>query len=99
MKTYVLTFIALLALTGLTFGLSFAHLGPWQVPVAITIALAKGLLVALFFMHLVEMQTSTRLAAIVSVLLAATLIGFAAIDVASRTHIETTESGLPARTP
>lgn len=52
-RTYVLVFAALIALTLLTVGLSFLHLGAWHTAVGIGIAVAKGLLVALFFMHLI----------------------------------------------
>src|SRR5215813_11719844 len=49
---YYRVFAALLALTLLTWGLSRLHLGsPLGVMVALTIAIAKALLVVLFFMH------------------------------------------------
>jgi cytochrome c oxidase subunit 4 len=50
-RVYVGVFAALLVLTGLTVGAASLDLGPWNTPVALAIALAKGLLVVLFFMH------------------------------------------------
>ena len=52
LKTYFTIFAALMVLTGLTVWASFQHLGIWNTPVALGIAVAKATLVALFFMHL-----------------------------------------------
>ena len=51
-KTYVLVFTVLLVLTYTTYIVAFVDLGPWNVVVAMAIAIGKALLVALFFMHL-----------------------------------------------
>jgi cytochrome c oxidase subunit 4 len=52
-KAYFTVFIALLALTALTTGVSFVDLGGvLNVAVALVIAVTKALLVALYFMHL-----------------------------------------------
>lgn len=52
-RTYMLVFIALMVLTGITVAVSYLHLDvPAAVTVALAIAVAKGSLVALFFMHL-----------------------------------------------
>jgi cytochrome c oxidase subunit IV len=51
-KTYTLVFAALLTLTFLTTVIAMVDLGPFSVAVALTIAVMKMLLVALFFMHL-----------------------------------------------
>lgn len=51
-RTYVAVFAALLALTGVTTGVSFADLGVLNTAVALTIAAVKGWLVAAYFMHL-----------------------------------------------
>jgi cytochrome c oxidase subunit 4 len=45
-------FIALLALTGVTVGVTYFDLGNWNLIVAMAIATVKAVLVALFFMHL-----------------------------------------------
>jgi cytochrome c oxidase subunit 4 len=49
---YYCVFAALIALTGLTVGVSLIDLGPLNLIVAIGIAVSKALLVMLFFMHL-----------------------------------------------
>ena len=49
---FTFVFAALLCLTILTYVVSFAGLGPWSLPVAMAIAVTKGSLVVLFFMHL-----------------------------------------------
>jgi cytochrome c oxidase subunit 4 len=52
-KTYALIFSALLVLTGLTTAVAFVDLGgAWNNSLALTIAIAKAVLVMLYFMHL-----------------------------------------------
>jgi cytochrome c oxidase subunit IV len=51
-KTYAFIFVTLLILTGTTFVVSGVDLGGLNAVVALVIAMAKALLVALFFMHL-----------------------------------------------
>jgi cytochrome c oxidase subunit 4 len=51
-KTYLLVFATLLVLTYITTVVAFVDLGPWNVVVALAIAIGKAALVALFFMHL-----------------------------------------------
>jgi cytochrome c oxidase subunit 4 len=60
-KTYVGVLLALLALTGLTTAVAYVDLGPFSVVVALTIAVIKMLLVALFFMHLRHSNQLTKL--------------------------------------
>jgi cytochrome c oxidase subunit 4 len=50
-KTYVITWVALLALLLLTWAAAQVNLGPFNVVAALAIAVAKMLLVILFFMH------------------------------------------------
>ena len=59
---YFGVFATLMALTGPTVWAAFQHLGVWNTPVALTIAVTKALLVALIFMHL---RYSPRLTALV----------------------------------
>ena len=51
-KTYFLVFGALILLTLTTTGAAYLDLGVLNTPVALTIAIAKALLVMVFFMHL-----------------------------------------------
>ena len=52
LKAYFLVFGALMALTALTVWAAFQHLGIWNTPLALGIAVTKAALVALIFMHL-----------------------------------------------
>jgi cytochrome c oxidase subunit 4 len=54
-RTYVLVFVALMALTVITVAVSYLHLstGP-AIALALFIALVKGSLVACYFMHLLS---------------------------------------------
>ena len=49
---YLAVFLALMVMTGLTVFASTVDLGIWNTPVALLIAVAKAVLVVLFFMHL-----------------------------------------------
>ena len=52
-KTYYMIFGALMVLTGITVAVSYLHLAtPLAITVALIVALIKGSLVALVFMHL-----------------------------------------------
>jgi cytochrome c oxidase subunit 4 len=50
-RVYLTIFTLLMILTGVTVGVSFIDLGPWNSVVAIVIAVVKMLLVVLYFMH------------------------------------------------
>ncbi len=50
-KTYYLVGIALMVLLLITYGASYLELGPFNVMVALFIAVTKASLVVLFFMH------------------------------------------------
>ncbi len=51
-RTYIVVWLALIVLTGVTWGVSYINLGMGNVTVALFIASVKAGLVALFFMHL-----------------------------------------------
>ena len=63
-RTNVLVFVILLVLLFATVGAAYLPLGDWHFPVAMTIAVAKAVLIVLFFMHLLY---SHRLMMVVSV--------------------------------
>jgi cytochrome c oxidase subunit 4 len=53
LRAYFFVFAALIGLTLTTTGVAFVDLGAnWNVAVALTLAVIKALLVALYFMHL-----------------------------------------------
>ncbi|MEO7275856.1 MAG: cytochrome C oxidase subunit IV family protein [Vicinamibacterales bacterium] len=54
-KVYITVFVALMALTVVTVGVSYLHLPvPLAVSVALLVATVKGSLVACYFMHLIS---------------------------------------------
>lgn len=81
---YAVTFAALLLLTGVTLGLSYVDLGRMAIPVAMTIASTKVVLVALFFMHLAEQRATNRIIAGTAVLFVALLVVLMVVDVDTR---------------
>ena len=81
---YVMGFLALLLLTGLTFALANVELGAWSLVVALTIATTKGSIVALFFMHLWDHEGTSRLVLVIAVLFVAILSTMIVADVLTR---------------
>jgi cytochrome c oxidase subunit 4 len=51
-RIYLAVFLGLLVLTAVTILVSYADLGPLGTPIALLIAVAKAMLVIVFFMHL-----------------------------------------------
>ena len=64
---YVIALIALLCLTGLTFGLHYVTVGELGMIVALTIAAVKVTIVGLVFMELRRSMVATRTVAAVAV--------------------------------
>jgi len=58
---YYAIFAALMVLTAITVGVAFINLGPFNFPVAISIAIFKATLVILFFMHVKYSSRLTKL--------------------------------------
>ena len=59
--TIVVVLLALLLLTAATVGTSFLHLPAWQhAAIGLVIAILKGTLVVLFFMHVIHSPAATR---------------------------------------
>jgi cytochrome c oxidase subunit 4 len=86
-KTYVLVYLALLCLAGLTTAIAFVDLGPLNTAIALVIAFAKMLLVLLFFMHLLQGPRLFRVVLIAGLFWLALLIGFTLTDYHSRPWI------------
>jgi cytochrome c oxidase subunit 4 len=85
MPIYLAVWVGLLVLTVLTYVLARVHLpGPWAVTVALLIAVCKGTLVALFFMHLWYQAGANRLVFLTSLVFVALLIGLILADNANR---------------
>jgi cytochrome c oxidase subunit 4 len=60
-STYVAVFVTLMVLTGITIGVAFINLGPFNFPLALSIAIVKATLVILFFMHVKYSSKLTKL--------------------------------------
>ncbi len=76
--------LALAVLTGLTFALSHAELGPWSLPVSLLIAVTKASIVAAFFMHLWDHPGASRLVLVTSTLFVVLLALLVVADVLTR---------------
>jgi cytochrome c oxidase subunit IV len=83
-KTYVGIFLILMVLMLATVVASGLNLGVFEIPVAMAIAVAKTLLIALYFMHLKFSNRLTWLFAGASVLALAILISFLMVDIGTR---------------
>jgi cytochrome c oxidase subunit 4 len=81
---YVICWLLLAVLTGLTFALSTVHLGAWSLPVALLIAVTKSSIVALFFMHLWDHAGASRLVLVTAVLFVVVLSSLVVADVLTR---------------
>ena len=82
--TYFVIYVMLLALLALTVLVAQLHLGPFNLWAAMTIALVKGLLVALYFMHVRHSQPLLRVFACAGYLWLAILIVLTLSDVVTR---------------
>ena len=60
-SVYYAVFASLMALTAITVGVAFVNLGPFNFPVAISIAVIKATLVILYFMHVKYSSRLTKL--------------------------------------
>ncbi len=81
---YLVCWLALALLTGLTFGLAHLDLGDWALPLALLIAVTKATVVALFFMHLWDQRGASRLVLVTAALFVTLLAGLVVADVLTR---------------
>ena len=79
-KTYVVVFLILLGFTGLTTGVAYIDLGPFNTVVALAIAVVKMLLVILFFMHVKYSPKLTKLVIIAAFFWFGLLLTFTMAD-------------------
>ena len=87
--TYTGVWLTLLVLTGVTTAVAYVDLGPFSVVVALTIAVIKMLLVALFFMHVRHSTRLTKLVVAGGLLWLAILLTFTLADIWTRGLIGT----------
>jgi cytochrome c oxidase subunit 4 len=83
-KLYALVFGSLIALTFLTTAISKIDLGEYNFIVAMTIAVIKAMLVILFFMHVKQSSSMTKLFVAAGFFWMAILIVFVLSDYLSR---------------
>ncbi|MBE0500960.1 MAG: cytochrome C oxidase subunit IV family protein [Desulfuromonadales bacterium] len=83
-RTFILIWIALLILTGVTISVAQIDLGPLNIWVALSIASCKSALVVAIFMHLKYEQLLFKLALLSALIILAIFIGFTFIDVLYR---------------
>ncbi len=83
-RTNITVFIALLILLFATVGGAFLPSGPLHLPVALTIATAKAVLIGLFFMHLYYRHQLTWVVSIASLLWLGILLALTLSDFLSR---------------
>ena len=81
---YLGVFAALMVLTAVTVWAAFLHLGVWNTPVALAIAVTKALMVAWIFMHLRYSPKLTIFVVTASILWLAFLILITVSDYISR---------------
>ena len=86
-RVYALVLGALLFLTALTILVSYVDLGPFNTPVAFTIAGVKATLVVLFFMHMKEAHGVLWLAALAGFFWLSILIVLSMSDFATRGYL------------
>jgi cytochrome c oxidase subunit 4 len=85
---YLGVFVALLGLTWLTVWVSGVDLGPWNTPVALSIAALKASLVLLFFMHLWWSSRLTWIFTAAGLFFLLVLISLTLADFLSRDYLQ-----------
>lgn len=83
-RTYLFVYLALILLLASTVGAAFLPLGPFQTVVSVVIAIAKAILVLLFFMHLRHTKGRTTFLILGGMVLLLILFTLTAIDYATR---------------
>ena len=92
-RSYLAVFVALLALTALTTGVAFIDLGGiGNVAVALTIAVIKATLVALYFMHLRYSSRLTMVFAATGIFWLGIMIALTLSDYLSRDWVSRVEA-------
>jgi len=82
--TYLVIFLALMALTAITVAIAFLELGPFNDIAAMGIAITKACLVILYFMHVRHSSRLTKVVVVAGFLWLLFLIGFTMSDYLTR---------------
>jgi caa(3)-type oxidase subunit IV len=83
-KKLVVSWLALLGLTFVSFGTSLLKLGRWELVIALSISVVKSLIVLFIFMHLIEQRFVNRMIVIVTFLLIVLGVSLTAADPLTR---------------
>ena len=83
-RTFILVWVGLLLLTGVTVAVAQIDLGPLNIWSALAIASCKSSLVVAIFMHMKYEQRLFKLALLAALLILAVFIGFTFFDVLYR---------------
>jgi cytochrome c oxidase subunit IV len=93
---YVVVWVGLVVLTVTTWVLGTKlKLGPYSLPASLVIALVKTVLVAMFFMHLVEQPGARRVVLPVSALFLSLLLGLSLLEAMTRVRMARPDGGQP----
>lgn len=87
LRVYLAIFAALLVLTAVTVGVAYLDLDAWNTPIALTVAVLKGTLVVLYFMHVRYGRRLTWLFAAAGFLWLAILFLFTLADYQTRDRL------------
>lgn len=87
-RTYLAVFVALMVFTGITVAAAFIDLGILNDVVALTIAVTKGTLVVLFFMHVRHSSRLSKLVVIAGFLWLAILFALTLSDYLTRGFLQ-----------
>ena len=85
-RTYLLVYLALMLLLAATVGATFLPLGPFHLAISVAIAIAKAVLVTLFFMHLRHTRGRTVFLILGGSLLLLILMGLTTVDYLTRVN-------------
>ena len=83
-RSYVITWVALVALTALTFAAANVDLGSLNTPVAYAIAVGKASLIALVFMHLMAEDFTMRFVLVGAALVMLLLVAVVTLEAHTR---------------
>lgn len=84
LPVYFTIFATLLVLTGVTVAVAFVDLGPFNIYVALAIAIFKATLVVLYFMHVKYSSKLVQLAAVTGFLWMGIMLAFTFADIGTR---------------
>lgn len=81
---YLAALAVLIVLAAISFGISFLPLGAWETPAAMAIAVAKGFVVLMVFMHLLEQASINAVVMIIATAMVVLLISLVGLDIVTR---------------